>query len=86
MSAGQAAQQRSEQCEESAVDPADLHLQRALDCFSWADELPNRDDREALREMALAWLRLGERQDDYWRHAGAPERRRRDWKRRGLPH
>ena len=71
------------------MDPADLHLQRALDCFLWADELPDLHDREVLRELALAWLKLAERQDDYWRHAKPPDRRRRALpgrKRRGLPH
>jgi hypothetical protein len=60
------------------MDPADLHLQRALDCFLLADELPTFREREVLRELALHWLRLTERQDDYWRHA-AP-RLRIGWK------
>ena len=56
------------------MDPADLHLQRALDCFLLADELPTLREREVLRELALHWLRLTERQDDYWRHAAAVRR------------
>ena len=56
------------------MDSADLHLQRALDCFLLADELPTPREREALRELALQWLRLAERQDDYWRHAAPPRR------------
>jgi hypothetical protein len=57
---------------ETAVDPADQHLQRALDCFLWADQWPDLHEREALRELALAWLKLAERQDDYWQHAAPP--------------
>jgi len=53
------------------MEPSDLHLQRALDCFLLADELPTFRQREALRELALQWLRLAERQDDYWRHAAS---------------
>jgi hypothetical protein len=51
------------------MDPADLHLQRALDCFLLADELPTFREREVLRDLALKWLRLTERQDDDRRHA-----------------
>ena len=56
------------------MDPADLHLQRALDCFLLADELPTFRERVTLRELALHWLRLTERQDDYWRHAAPAQR------------
>jgi hypothetical protein len=57
------------------MQPADLPLQRALACFLLADELPTVREREVLRELALQWLRLAERQDDYWRHAVPPQRR-----------
>jgi hypothetical protein len=55
--------------------PADLPLERALACFLLADELPTAREREVLRELAVQWLRLAERQDDYWRHAAPPQRR-----------
>jgi hypothetical protein len=58
------------------MDPADLHLQRALDCFLLADELPTFREREVLRELALRWLSLTERQDDWRRHATPAQRRR----------
>jgi hypothetical protein len=58
------------------MDPADLHLQRALDCFLLADELPTFREREVLRELALHWLSLTERQDDDRRHATPAKRRR----------
>jgi hypothetical protein len=58
------------------MDPADLHLQRALDCFLLADELPTFREREALRELALNWLSLTERQDDWRRHAPPAQRPR----------
>ena len=58
------------------MDPADLHLQRALDCFLLADELPTLRERELLRELALHWLSLTERQDDDLRHAMPAQRQR----------
>jgi hypothetical protein len=54
---------------ESAMKPADLPLQHALACFLLADELPTPHKREVLRELAMQWLRLAERQENYWRHA-----------------
>jgi hypothetical protein len=60
--------------QEGAVEPTDLHLQRALECFLLADELPTSQEREALRDLAMQWLRLTERQDEYWRQAAPPRR------------
>jgi hypothetical protein len=39
---------------------ADLYRQRAVECYSLADGLSNPDQRNAMRKLAICWLRLEE--------------------------
>jgi hypothetical protein len=39
---------------------ADLYRQRAIECYSLADGLSNPDQRNAMRQLAICWLRLEE--------------------------
>jgi hypothetical protein len=48
-------------------NPADLYHQRAVECLRMADEMTDPRKREVMQELALSWLSVSERAEEYWR-------------------
>ncbi len=47
----------------------DIYQERASECLRLASDSPDMDDRRALRELALCWLRLSDRAEEFRNHA-----------------
>jgi hypothetical protein len=45
----------------------DQHHQRASECLRLAEQPVDEKERKAWRELALAWLRLSEHAEGFWR-------------------
>jgi hypothetical protein len=45
--------------------PTDVYQERASECLRRASDSPDMDDRRALRELALCWLRLSDRAEEF---------------------
>jgi hypothetical protein len=52
--------------------PTDVYQERARECLRRASASPDMDDRRALREFALCWLRLSDRAEEFRNHAKDP--------------
>ena len=52
--------------------PTDVYQERASECLRRAVASPDMDDRRALRELALCWLRLSDRAEEFRNHAEDP--------------
>jgi hypothetical protein len=50
-------------------NPGELYHQRAVECLLMSDEMADQHEREVMRELAISWLRLSERAEEYWRRA-----------------
>jgi hypothetical protein len=50
-------------------NPGELYHQRAVECLLMSDEMADPHEREVMRELAVSWLRLSERAEEYWRRA-----------------
>jgi hypothetical protein len=50
-------------------NPGELYHQRAVECLLMSDEMADPHERETMRELAVSWLRLSERAEEYWRRA-----------------
>jgi hypothetical protein len=50
----------------------DVYQERARECLRRASASPDMDDRRALREFALCWLRLSDRAEEFRNHAKDP--------------
>jgi len=48
-------------------NPGELYHQRALECLLMSDEMTDLHEREVMRELAISWLGLSERAEEYWR-------------------
>ena len=49
--------------------PTDVYQERASEALRRASASPDMDDRRALRELALCWLRLSDRAEEFRNHA-----------------
>ncbi len=49
--------------------PIDVYQERASECLRLASDSPDMDDRRALRELALCWLWLSDRAEEFRNHA-----------------
>ena len=49
--------------------PTDVYQERASECLRRASASPDMDDRRALRELALCWLQLSDRAEEFRNHA-----------------
>jgi hypothetical protein len=47
----------------------DVYQERASECLRRAADTPDMEDRRALRELALCWLRLSDRVEEFRHHA-----------------
>ena len=47
----------------------DVYQERASEGLRRASDSPDMDDRRALRELALCWLRLSDRAEEFRNHA-----------------
>ena len=50
-------------------NPGELYHQRAVECLLMSDEMADPHERETMRKLAVSWLRLSERAEEYWRRA-----------------
>lgn len=50
-------------------NPGELYHQRAVECLLMSDAMADQHEREIMRELAISWLRLSERAEEYWRRA-----------------
>jgi hypothetical protein len=50
-------------------NPGELYHQRAVECLLMSDAMADQHEREVMRELAISWLRLSERAEEYWRRA-----------------
>jgi hypothetical protein len=50
-------------------NPGELYHQRAVECLLMSVEMADPHERETMRELAVSWLRLSERAEEYWRRA-----------------
>jgi|GraSoiStandDraft_54_1057290.scaffolds.fasta_scaffold1225078_1 hypothetical protein len=48
-------------------NPGELYHQRAVEFLLMSDEMPDLRKRKVMRELAISWLRLSERAEEYWR-------------------
>ena len=46
------------------MTPAEFYQLRAVECFTLADQMSDRQEREVMHELALCWLRLLERANE----------------------
>jgi hypothetical protein len=51
--------------ETTATMSMDAYHERASECLRLAASSPDIDDRRALRELALCWLRLSDRAEEF---------------------
>jgi hypothetical protein len=49
--------------------PIDVYQERARECLRLASASMDIDDRRALRALALCWLRLSDRAQEFRNHA-----------------
>ena len=50
-------------------NPGELYHQRAIEWLLMSNEMADAHEREVMRELAMSWLRLSERAEEYWRQA-----------------
>ena len=53
--------------------PRDAYQQRASECLRLAERCMTLEERATWRELAVCWLRLSERADEFHRRAQAIE-------------
>jgi hypothetical protein len=48
-------------------NPGELYHQRAVEYLLMSDQMSGPHERKVMRELAISWLRLSERAEEYWR-------------------
>ena len=65
----------SETTADQPMSSADLYQQRAVECFSLADDFSDPQQREAMRRLALLWLHLFDQANENREQEAAPQGR-----------
>jgi hypothetical protein len=56
---------------EEQMNPAGQYLRRATELLLLSEHQSDPDERKAMRELALCWLRQAEAADHYWQEKSA---------------